>query len=188
MISRRHLSAILATGAVFRALPALAAEAPDQGGGLPQFDTALFPEQLFWLAISFALLYGLMAYIALPTVRRTQDKRSDVISAELAAAQKANDEAKAMMAQYEKALIDARAEAQATVNEISTQAAKEAAARQTVQQQTLAKRLSEAGAQIATARDSAVKEVRATALGLAEMIVEKVMGLKASPVRSASDR
>ena len=30
-------------------------------GGLPQFDPAWFPSQLFWLAVTFALLYVIFA-------------------------------------------------------------------------------------------------------------------------------
>ena len=101
--------------------------------GLPQLDTALFPEQLFWLAVSFAILYVLMAYVALPAVRRTQDNRADTIAADLKAAEQANEQAKAMMAKYEKALADARAEAQGTIAQIAAEAAKESAARQAQQ-------------------------------------------------------
>jgi len=107
-------------------------------------------------------------------VRRTQDNRADTIAADLKAAETANEAAKAMMAQYEKALADARAEAQATISEIVAQAAKEAAAKQVVQQQDLAKRLNEAETKIAAARDIAIRDVKAGAGDLAAAIVEKV--------------
>ena len=142
--------------------------------GLPQLDTALFPEQLFWLAISFGVLYALMALVALPAVRRTQDGRAEAIAADLKAAEQANEQAKSMMARYEKALADARAEAQGTIAEIAAQAAKESAAKQAAQQQELAGRLNEAEAKIAAARDAAIRDVKAGAAELAAAIVDKV--------------
>lgn len=152
--------------------------AEDQGGQLPQFKTELYPEQWFWLVVSFGILYVLMAYVAMPAVKRTQDNRTKTIEDDLAAAQAANDAAKAMMANYEKALTDARAKAQATVSEIAAKAAKESAAKQAVQQQDLNKRLNEAEAKIAAARDAAIRDVKASAADLATAIVEKVTAVK----------
>lgn len=153
--------------------------------GLPQLDAALYPEQIFWLAVSFAVLYCLMAYVALPAVRRTQDKRAETIASELAAAARANEEAKATIAHYEKALAEARAKAQANVNQIAAQAAKDAADKQAAQQRELAKHLAGAEGKITSARDAAIRDVESTAGELAKSIVEKVTGKKEGAVHGA---
>jgi F-type H+-transporting ATPase subunit b len=147
-------------------------------GGLPQLRTELYPEQLFWLVLSFGALYALMAFVALPGVKATQDKRHSIIETELAAATAASEAAKAMVTQYEKALADARAKAQSTVSEISAQAAKESAVQQVAQQQELAKRLHEAESKIRASRDAAIKDIKGSAAELAQGIVEKVAGIK----------
>jgi F-type H+-transporting ATPase subunit b len=175
--SRKFWTIGLVVSAALYALPLMAAESGDEAG-LPQLDTSLFPEQLFWLAISFAVLYVLMAYVALPGVKRTQDKRHHVISSELASASAANEAARAMVAQYEKALADARAKAQATISDMTTQAAKESAAKQATQQQELSKRLQDAEASIRAVRDAALKDIKGAVSDLAQGIVEKVTGLK----------
>lgn len=178
MIARRkYLGVGFAVAAALYALPLMAAEAGEKTG-LPQLDTALFPAQLFWLAVSFAVLYVLMAFVALPGVKRTQDNRHHVISSELAAASAANEAARTMVAQYERALSDARAKAQATISDITAQAAKESAAKQTTQQQELNKRLQDAEASIKSVRDSALRDIKGSAAELAHGIVEKVTGLK----------
>jgi F-type H+-transporting ATPase subunit b len=170
--------AALAAAALYT-LPAFAEEAEPASEGLPQLNPAHFPEQLFWLAVTFGLLYLCMHFVALPGVKKTQDGRAATIAADLAAAQKANEETKAVVAQYEKALADARAQAQASVNEMATQAAKENAAKQAAQSKQLADRLAETEAKIAAARDAAIRDVKATATSLAEAIIEKVSGGKA---------
>jgi len=174
---RTCLLVLLSGGAMLYALPLLAAESGEKSG-LPQLDTTLFAGQLFWLALSFGLLYVLMAFVALPGVKRTQDNRHDVIASELAAATAANEAAKTMIAQYEKALTDARAKAQATVHEIATQTAKESAEKQAKQQQELTKRLQEAEAKIVAARDTALKDIAGAASELASTVVEKITGMK----------
>lgn len=172
---KRRLSFAVLTAAALScaALPVGAEEAK---AGLPQLDASLFPGQLVWLAVSFGLLYVLMAFVALPGIKRMQDRRMGQIAADLAAAQAANDSAKDAMARYEKTLADARAKAQATVSELAATMAKESAAEQAAQQQELGKKLLEAEARIASARDAAVKEVQDKAAELAKVIVEKVTG------------
>lgn len=177
-LTRKYAGVLPAVGAALYALPLMAAESGEKTG-LPQLDTTLFPEQLFWFAVTFILLYVLMAFVALPGVSRAQNKRQETISSELAAAIAANEAAKMMIAHYEKALADARAKAQATVSAITAQAAKESAEKQAKQQQELAKRLHEAEAKIAAMRDAALKDVKGTATELANAIVEKITGLRA---------
>ena len=170
--------------AAFLAWAEESAEAAQEG--LPQLNPAHFPEQLFWLAVTFALLYVCMRYIALPNVQRTQDTRAQKIAGDLAAAQASNEDAKNMMVKYEKALADARAQARATVGEIAAKAAQESAAKQAAQRQQLAKRLAEAEAKIAEARDAAVKDIKGTASSLADAIFEKVTGGKShAPARGS---
>ena len=159
-------------------LYALPCAAETAEGGLPQFDTTLFPAQLFWLAICFALLYVLMNFVALPNVQRTQAKRHETVASDLASANAANEAAKTMIAQYEKALAEARSKAQTMVTDMATKAAKEAAAQQAEQQEILNKRLAEAESKIAAARDAALIEARAQAESLALLIAEKVTGAR----------
>ena len=169
--------AVLTSSAVaLSALPALAEESGADKGGLPQFDATLFPEQLFWLGISFSLLYLLMHFVALPGVERAQDKRKGVIDAELTVAKQANEQAKAMGHEADRALAEARGKANASISEIKAQAAKVAAEQQSVQSKQLNQKLRDAEAKIATARDAALKEIDQSAAELAAAIVESVSG------------
>lgn len=180
-LSRNLLTFLLPCAVAITATPLWAAENVEEKAakaGMPQLDMQFYPSQIFWLAITFAILYFLMKRFALPGIERTQHKRHELISAELAAANAANEQAKAMIAQYEKALVDARAEAQAAVIDITTKAAKTSLARQAEQQQVLNKRMQEAEAAIASAREAALVEAKATATEIANAALEKITGMK----------
>jgi len=158
-------------------LPAWAEESDK--GGLPQLDTSLFPEQLFWLAISFALLYVLMSRVALPRVANTQSTRKQIIASEIEAARTASETAKTTVAAVEKSLATARANAQANVSEMMAEVVKDASLRQAAQEKELMRRLHRAEADIAVTREAALKSIQSSATDLAAVAVEKILGFKA---------
>jgi ATP synthase B/B' CF(0) len=70
-------------------------EAPAGHPKFPPFESEHFPSQLFWLVISFALLYVLMSRIALPRIGGIMAARSKVISDDLAAAEQLKERSNA---------------------------------------------------------------------------------------------
>jgi F-type H+-transporting ATPase subunit b len=92
---------------------------------MPQFDLATFPGQIFWLVVTFAVLFTLMSTIVLPTIGKTIDKREAKIQGDLDAAQKANDEARASETAQAKVMVEARGKAEAAIHKASDAAAAE---------------------------------------------------------------
>src|SRR5689334_9879742 len=92
-------------------------EAPGGHGGFPPFQKESFPSQLFWLAICFALLYVLMARVALPRIGSIIEARRSRIEGDLAEANRLKTSADDAMTAYEKSLAEARNRAHAIANE-----------------------------------------------------------------------
>ncbi len=82
---------------------------------MPQLDAATFPSQLVWLAITFIALFAVMTWFGLPRVGAILATRRKHIEDDLGSAARMKDEAEAVIAVYEKALAEARDEAQATL-------------------------------------------------------------------------
>src|SRR6202167_2734139 len=84
---------------------------------MPQLDLATFPPQLVWLLITFAALYAVMSWVGLPRVRGILAARKGRIDGDLEKAAQMKSEAEAVIAAYEKALAEARTQAQITLRE-----------------------------------------------------------------------
>lgn len=95
---------------------------------MPQFDITTFPSQIFWLVVSFAVLYAIMATLVLPRIGSTVEARERKIQADLDAAQQANDAARTTAAAQDKALAEARGRAEAVIRAASDAAAAETSA------------------------------------------------------------
>ncbi|MGR3621919.1 F0F1 ATP synthase subunit B' [Pseudophaeobacter sp.] len=80
--------------------------------GMPQLDFSTFGNQIFWLAIALVAIYLILSRVALPRIAAVLAERQGTITNDLAAAE--DLKAKAVEAEdaYNKALADARAEAQ----------------------------------------------------------------------------
>ena len=151
----------------------------------PPFESQHFPSQLVWLALTFILLYVLMAKIALPRIGSILADRSKRIADDIGAAQQLKERSDAAHAAYEKALADARGRAQGIANE--TREREAAAADETNKrlEAELHQRLAAAEQSIAGKRESAMANVGAIATETAAAIVERLIG-KAPPAHEVA--
>ncbi|MBT0959298.1 F0F1 ATP synthase subunit B' [Alphaproteobacteria bacterium KMM 3653] len=89
-----------------------AAHGGAEAGGLPQLDFSTFGNQIFWLLVALAAIYFILSRIALPRIAAVLAERNGTITNDIAAAEELKLKAQEAEAAYQKALADARAEAQ----------------------------------------------------------------------------
>jgi F-type H+-transporting ATPase subunit b len=151
-------------------------EAPGEKHAFPPFEAQHFPSQLFWLALTFILLYMLMARIALPRIGGILESRSKHISSDLAAAQRFKEQSEAANAAYQKSLADARARAQVIANETRERQAAEVETTNKKLEAQLHDKLAAAERSIAATRSTAMGNVSGIAADAATAIVERLIG------------
>src|SRR6266851_3172914 len=152
---------------------------------MPQLDISTFAPQLFWLAVIFVALYIVMKSVALPQVGRAIEARRQRREDDLGRAARMRAEAEAASAAYQKTMATARAEAQATLRQISERMA-EAAERQRQLAATLAGQIAEAERRIAEGKDQALAEIRGVAVDVGRAVVEKLTGSAPDAARMAA--
>lgn len=157
--------------------PAMAAG--DAGGAkLPQLDLQTYPSQIFWLIISFLVLYFLVSKVAVPRISDVLEERQERIEDDLDKAEILKKEADLVRAEYEKALTEARDKAHAATREAQEAAAKSGAAAEAEAHQKVATMLKDAEARIGAARTEAIGNVRAVARDVAGDAVGKLIGVE----------
>jgi F-type H+-transporting ATPase subunit b len=159
---------------------------PNPHIGMPQLDVSTFPSQLFWLAVTFIILYVLMKRLALPKVETAITARRNRLDDDLARAAQFKSEAEATLAAYQQALAEARANAQARMRETGERLAAEAAERQRQIGAALARRIAAAEGEIAAAKARALADLRGVATDLACSVAEKLTGMPADPQATAA--
>jgi F-type H+-transporting ATPase subunit b len=152
-------------------------------GGLPQLMLETWPGQIFWLAVSFAILYFALSRSLLPRIGAIIEDRRDRIADDLDEAGRLQRQAEDARARHEKALADARAKAHAIAGETRDKLARELAEETKAAEAAFAKKTAEAEARIRAATDAGLANVKTVAGEAADALVEKLAGLK--PKREA---
>ncbi|QBF29979.1 F0F1 ATP synthase subunit B' [Thalassococcus sp. S3] len=84
---------------------------------MPQLDFSTFGNQIFWLVLALLAIYFILSRVALPRIGAILTERQNTITNDIAKAEELKAEAVAAEEAYNKALADARAEAQRIVAE-----------------------------------------------------------------------
>src|SRR4051812_48138582 len=144
---------------------------------MPQFDFTTLIPQVFWLVLSFAAIYWVIAKLAVPRVGEVLDQRARVIQEDIDRARALKAETEAAAAAYDKAMADARGQAGDHMRQM--QADSKAVAEKRVGElgAVIAKQVTEAEARITKAKDDALAAMRSLAGDTARDVVAKLAAL-----------
>jgi F-type H+-transporting ATPase subunit b len=149
---------------------------PHESGGLPQLNPNHFTPQLFWLVVTFVALLFIMSKLALPRVGEVLEERRDRIRRDLDAAARLKDETDKALADYEKALSDARSNASGIAKETREKLSAETDAERHRVDEQIAAKLGEADSRIAATKSRALSAIGDIATETTRAVVEKLIG------------
>ena len=139
--------------------------------GMPQLCVEWMPNQVFWLLVSLVVIYFVLSRIALPRIGAVLAERSGTITNDLAAAEDLKQKAVEAEAAYEKALADARHEANRIVAEARAEIQAELDAELAKADAQIAAQTAESEKAIAEIRDGATASVTEVAKDVAKALV-----------------
>lgn len=159
----------------------------DHGGGsMPQLDPSSFASQIFWLLITFFLLYFIVARTILPRVSSVKDEREVLIEDDKNTAQSLNVEAEEVLAKYKKKLEEARSEAREIVQQASAEVSSKAAEEEKKATSKFASEIEKAAGDINAAKEKAFSGIEE----IANDIVQETLGkfISKSPKKADVDK
>lgn len=146
---------------------------------MPQLDVSTYTSQIFWLCVSFLMMFFIMSQFIVPKISEIMSQRQRKIDDYLSAAHEFKMQTEEIVEKYEEALEkankkadEAMGKARQTVQELIDKSQKEA-------DDKLKLRLSESEKQIAEIRQDAAEKAEIISIDLAADIAAKI-GLKIS--------
>lgn len=156
-------------------------------GGLPQFAFETWSSQIFWLVLTFGILYFVLSKFILPRIGDGLTERSDRVADDLDAASRMQKEAEQAEIAYDRALADAKAKAHNISD--TTRKSVDAEIEQEVEaaEAEFSAKQADADARIGKIKKAAMAKIDAVATDTASALVEKLINTKptAAQVKSA---
>jgi F-type H+-transporting ATPase subunit b len=139
--------------------------------GMPQLDITTWPNQIFWLLVTLAVIYLVLTRVALPRIGAVLAERRSTITNDLATAEELKLKALAAEKAYNEALAKARAEAAKIVAEARAEVQKDLDVAIAKADAQIANKAAESEAKIAAIREGALDAVTEVARDTAKEIV-----------------
>lgn len=153
---------------------------------MPQMEFADYAPQLVWLVITFAVLYVLMARVALPRIADVLESREQRILNDIERAEAMGREAEAAEQEYERIAAETRANAQSIAAETRAALLADQAARMAELDARLAADAAKADAAIRAAQAEAMRGLAELATDLAHAAATKLLGGDVSDKKAAA--
>lgn len=157
---------------------------------MPQLEQiGTFPSQIFWLVITFAVLFFVVWRVATPAIAEVLESRQKRIDDNLDRAEATRQQAEETIRAYEASLDEARNNAHGLVNAATADVATKAAEEESRLAGQLQARVAESEKAIAGAREKALLAIHDTAVEVALAATEKLIGeaCERSVVKKAVD-
>ena len=150
---------------------------------MPQISqrSEVFFSQLFWLAVVFGIIYFVIGRGMVPKIQSVVEDRDRKIAEDLAAAQRAREQAAASEEVYRARIEASRSEALKVAQEAKHQAALDTEKKLKAVDAKIGKRVAEAEEKIRAAAEAARRELEPVAAEAASELVMKLTGQKIAP-------
>jgi F-type H+-transporting ATPase subunit b len=147
----------------------------------PPLQVETFANQLFWLAICFAVLYWIVSSFIAPRVGSVLEKRHDTLMRDRKQAVKARDKANETLMAYTATLNDAKTKARDAVANAKAEAQVRLEAQRKEADAALAEKVAQAQVKLQAIRAESVKHVETIANDNTRLIVQQLLAQDIAP-------
>lgn len=152
------------------------ADSHGKKAGLPQLDPSSFPSQIFWLFVSFGLLYFIFTRPSLRNVTEIKTEREIRVEKDVQTTEELRTEAMQLKDEYETALTKAREDAKSAYQETHEKLQKQAQGEKQILQETLKEKIDNLSVEISDLKKQSKEEIEKIAEELTAQIVKKLSG------------
>ena len=144
--------------------------------GMPQFNAYTFPTQLFWLFITFLLLYFFISLLILPRIRDNLRLRKNKISNDLERAELIKHEIEKIRQEYDQKITNASNRANDNIKNALEKADQDLITQIDNVKQKINKKINESDQETLDLKNNFAMKTNEIAEEIATLLVEKILG------------
>ena len=153
-------------------LEAFAAES----GGMPQLNPEFWISQIFWLTLTFGILYIVLSKLILPKISDNLESRKSQILENIEAAEKQRQNSEEKLKEYEQIVSKSKMEAKNIFNQAREKALKDISAKKDVLDKQIDDEIGKAEQEIKELQKSAPDKINKIAIETSSELIQKLIG------------
>jgi len=147
-----------------------------EGGGMPQLNPEFWVSQIFWLIITFGILYVVLSKLILPKISANLETRKSQILENIEAAEKQREESEQKIEEYEKIVQDSKNEAKNYFKQAREKVLKDVGVKKETLDKELDEEVNKAEIEIKTFRDNASEKIKKIAVETSSDLLQELIG------------
>jgi len=153
-------------------LEAFAAES----GGMPQLNPEFWISQIFWLTLTFGILYIVLSKLILPKISDNLESRKSQILENIEAAEKQRQNSEEKLKEYEEIVSKSKMEAKNIFSQVREKALKDISAKKDVLDKQIDDEIGKAEQEIKELQKGAADKINKIAIETSSELIQKLIG------------
>ena len=147
-----------------------------EGGGMPQLNPEFWISQIFWLILTFGILYVVLSKLILPKISNNLESRKSQILENIEAAEKQREDSEAKLKEYEVIISKSKLEAKNIFNQSREKVLKDINSKKDLLNKQIDEEVAKAEQEINTLRKSAPDKINLIAIETSSELIQKLIG------------
>ena len=144
--------------------------------GMPQLDTEFWVSQIFWLAITFSILFVLLSKLILPKISANLETRKLLILENVETAEKKREESESKIKEYNEIIIKTKNEAKSLISHAKEKLMKDINLKKETLEKDLSGEIQKAEIEIKEFRDKAPERINKIAVETSADLLQQLIG------------
>ena len=149
-----------------------------ENGGMPQLDPEFWFSQVFWLIVTFGILFIILSKLILPKISENLEVRKSQISENIEAAEKEREESENKIKEYEKIILDSKNEAKNYFNKARGQILKDIDKKRKTLKNEINEEIKKAEKEIVDLKNKSPEKINKIVVETSSDLVKKLIGVE----------
>jgi len=147
-----------------------------ESGGMPQLNPEFWISQIFWLTLTFGILYIILSKLILPKISDNLESRKSQILENIEAAEKQRENSEEKLKEYEEIVSKSKMEAKSIFNQARERALKDIIAKKEVLDKQIDDEIGKAEKEIKELQSGAAEKINKIAIETSSELIQKLIG------------
>ena len=147
-----------------------------ESGGMPQLNPEFWVSQIFWLTLTFGILYIVLSKLILPKISANLELRKSQIQENIEAAEKQRESSESKLKEYDEIILKSKLEAKNIFKDAREKALKDINSKKEILDKQINEEINNAEIEIQILKKSASEKINKIAIETSSNLIKKIIG------------